>query len=278
MVYLGVNEHAGTVDRPSPSLLELAADLLATQRALHDVLAGLDPDGWDRPTPAPGWGVRHQVRHLAQGEELGRLAATDPGGFAVELARLLGDLAAVEAATTGDGDGPGEADADLLARWWEAAGGLRDAVLAGPPGERIGWVAGPMSRASFLTARVMETFAHGHDVGVALGVEVPADRALAHVAHLGWATRRFAYANRGLPVPETDLRLELTGAGGLVCGPADAADVVRGPTLDLCLVVTRRVHPDDTALEAAGPHAREWLGLAQCFAGPPTDGPPPGRR
>ena len=31
---------------------------------------------------------------------------------------------------------------------------------------------------------------------------------------------------------------------------------------------------DDTALVATGPHAEAWLAIAQCFAGPPSDGPP----
>jgi uncharacterized protein (TIGR03084 family) len=260
----------------SASLTTVADDLWATQARLRDLLAGLEPAGWRRPTPATGWDVRHQVRHLAHGEELGRLAATDPDGFAAELARLLGDLDAVEAATTAD---DAEADADLLGRWWGAAEGLRAAVLAGAPGERIGWVTGPMSRASFLTARVMETFAHGHDVAVAVGAEVTWDEALHHVAHLGVATRAFAYANRGRPLPERPVRVELTGPDGSrwVWGPEDAEDVVRGPALDWCLLVTQRIHRDDTHLLATGEGATGWLAIAQCFAGPPSDGPPPAR-
>ena len=74
------------------------------------------------------------------------------------------------------------------------------------------------------------------------------------------------------------MRVELIGPNGEVWtwGPEDAADVVRGPALDFCLLVTQRIHRDDTALVAAGPDAprRGWA-IAQCFAGPPTDGPPP---
>jgi uncharacterized protein (TIGR03084 family) len=255
-----------------PSLTPLAADLRATQARLRALLEGLAPADWGRPTPAAGWNVRHQVRHLAHGEELGRVAATDPAGFGAELARLGADHAAVAAATTAD---DGEADADLLARWWAGAEGLRAAVLAGPADERIGWVTGPMSRASFLTARVMETFAHGHDVAAAVGAEVTWDEALPHVAHLGVATRDFAYGNRGRPVPDGPVRVELTGPAGeaWAWGPEAAADVVRGPALDWCLLVTQRVHRDDTQLVATGDAATGWLAIAQCFAGPPSDGP-----
>jgi uncharacterized protein (TIGR03084 family) len=271
MVYLSVNEHAGAV--PATPLNPLLSDLAAAQADLRALLLSLGAEDWDRPTPSPGWTVRHQVRHLAHGEELGRLAATDPEAFAAELTQLVADLYAVEAAATAASD---ETSDELVARWFSAAQALRSGVALGPGDERIEWVTGPMSRASFLTARVMETFAHGHDIAVTVGRELPVDRVLRHVAHLGVATRGFAFANRALPVPEEQVRVELRGPAGGVWswGPKDAPDQVRGPALDFCLLVTQRIHRNDTALEASGPHAELWLRIAQCFAGPPSDGPP----
>jgi hypothetical protein len=35
---------------------------------------------------------------------------------------------------------------------------------------------------------------------------------------------------------------------------------------------------DDTALEVTGGVARDWMEKAQCFAGPPAQGPKPGER
>ena len=46
-----------------------------------------------------------------------------------------------------------------------------------------------------------------------------------------------------------------------------------GPAYDFCLLVTQRVHRADTALVATGPGADRWLDIAQCFAGPPGEGP-----
>jgi hypothetical protein len=40
-------------------------------------------------------------------------------------------------------------------------------------------------------------------------------------------------------------------------------------------VVTQRIHPDDTKLLATGPHAAEFVSIAQAFAGPPGAGRPP---
>jgi uncharacterized protein (TIGR03084 family) len=120
----------------------------------------------------------------------------------------------------------------------------------------------------------METWAHGQDVADALGVtRVPSDR-LRHVAHIGVGARTFSYLANGLEVPTELVRVELTAPGGTVWtwGPADAANRVNGPALDFCLVVTQRRHRDDTALEATGPLADQWLSIAQAFAGPPGGG------
>ncbi|WP_375539248.1 hypothetical protein [Blastococcus sp. TML/M2B] len=93
-------------------------------------------------------------------------------------------------------------------------------------------------------------------------------------------TRTWTYANRREEQPAGEVRLELTAPSGEVWrwGPDDAAESVRGPALDFCLVVTQRRHVDDTALETDGAAARDWMEKAQAFAGGATDGPPPGGR
>ena len=256
------------------SLDDLLDDLDAEYGALDAVVAGLDDEAWSAPTAAPGWAVRHQVTHLAQGEQLAALAATDPDGFSAELSRLLGDLAGVLADTDRRA---AEAPAVLLASWREARRGLLDALRGRDGAERIQWVSGPMSARSFATSRLMETWAHGWDVAHGLGVHLAPTARLRHVAHLGVATRGHSFANRGLERPAGEVRVELLGPDGDVWtwGPADAVDRVRGPAEDFCLLVARRRHRADTDLIAEG-GADAWLAVAQVFAGPPSDPPPPG--
>ena len=45
-----------------------------------------------------------------------------------------------------------------------------------------------------------------------------------------------------------------------------------GSAYDFCLLVTQRVHRDDTDLVATGADADRWLDIAQAFAGPPGPG------
>jgi uncharacterized protein (TIGR03084 family) len=145
------------------------------------------------------------------------------------------------------------------------------------PGARLAWYGPPMSVRSFATARLMEAWAHGTDVVdglVAAGraAERPPTDRLRHVCHLGFVTRGWSYAVRGREAPAGDVRVELVLPSGApwTAGPAEADDVVRGPAVDFCLVVTQRRPVGATGLTVEGPLAADWLAIAQCFAGGPT--------
>ena len=144
---------------------------------------------------------------------------------------------------------------------------------------RIPWYGPAMGAKSFLTARLMETWAHGQDVMDALGLHRQPTNRLRHIADLGHRTRAWSYLNRGEAPPTDEIRVELVGPDGVtwVFGSDAAVETVRGPAEEFCLVVTQRRHLDDTSL-VASPGAREWLLIAQAFAGPPTSGPEKGAR
>jgi uncharacterized protein (TIGR03084 family) len=249
---------------------EVLADLRDEEAALDHLVADIDADGWAAPTPASGWDVRDTVAHLAVSEELAASALTDEDAFAERLTELAADLDATEAALLAEGratTGPA-----LLERWRGARFRTLDALRARTARDRVPWINGTMSAMSFATSRLMETWAHGQDTRDALGAPTGATARLRHVADLGVRTRPFAYAVRGRRAPDTPVRVELVAPDGSTWawGDETSADVVRGPALDFCRVVTQRVHPADTELEVRGDASREWLQIAQAFAGPPT--------
>ena len=90
-------------------------------------------------------------------------------------------------------------------------------------------------------------------------------------------TRDYSFAVHGLAPPREEYRVELAGPGGevWVWGPEDAADRVTGSAVDFALLVTQRIHRDDTDLVTQGEGARYWLEIAQAFAGPPGTGRDP---
>jgi len=253
-----------------PDYPGLLADLVAEEAALDRVVADLDGTGWATPTPAEGWDVRDSVAHLAFTEDLARAALTDGEVFARRRDALTD---APDPSEVLVGAGRSMTGRAVLEWWREARTAALTQLETHEPRDRLAWIAGPMSAMSFATARLMETWAHGQDVRDALGREPEVTARLRHVADLGVRTRPFAYGARGVELPATEVRVELVGVDGerWVWGPDEVEDVVRGPALDFCLVVTQRVNPADTALRVRGPLASDWLGIAQAFAGPATD-------
>ena len=259
-----------------PSLDEVLDDLVAESRVVSAMIADLDDAGFATPTPAVGWSVRDQLTHLAYFDQAATRALLDPEAFRRDAAALLEegptfpDRIAAEHATL---------PADEVRAWFEKARGeLVDAFRGAAPKARLPWYGPDMSALSSVTARLMETWAHGQDVADALGRRrEPTDR-LRHVAHLGVQTFGFTYRNNGRAVPTTPVRVELTAPSGATWtwGPEDAGDRVTGSAFGFCLTVTQRRHPSDTDLRVTGPVATEWISIAQAFANPPGPGRAPG--
>lgn len=248
---------------------------MAETEALDRAVGGLGPDGWALPTPSVGWTVAHQVSHLAWTDQLALLSATEPDAFtrSVTEAAEAGDL--LTKVDEGAAEGAGEPPEVLLARWRDGRAALAAALTAATG--KLPWFGPPMSPTSMVTARLMETWAHGQDVYDALGVEHEPTARMRHVAHLGVRTRGFAYLVNGRTPPDDDVRVELTAPSGELWtwGAPDAAQRVTGPAPDFCLLVTQRRNRADLALVAEGSDADAWLDIAQAFAGPPGKGRPP---
>ena len=255
----------------------IRADLEAEHADLDSLVEPLPAALWATPTPAEGWTVADQIAHLAYFDERAAVAIRDPQAFAAALVEVAADPAAlIEGHLAAGRAMPPRA---LLAEWRARRTELLEASRSLDPATRVPWYGPPMGAASFLSARLMETWCHGQDVADALGIErVPAAR-LRHVAHLGVRARGWSYVSHGLSQPAADVRVELTGPDGetWTWGPEEAPDRVRGSALDFCLVVTQRRHLDDVDLEVRGEPAAEWMAIAQAFAGPPGPGRAPGQ-
>lgn len=256
---------------------ELLGDLAAETADLRVLVAELDEAGWRTPTPAIGWTIGDQVSHLAFFDEAAITSATDPDRFRAELAgpAETGQLSTDDIAARHRG----LAGADLLA-WFDSARGRLIETFGGlDPAERLPWFGPPMSAASSVTARIMETWAHGQDIADALAATREPTRRLKHIAHIGVRALPFSFFVNGLAPPAEPVRVELDWSEGELWawGPDDAANLVTGPALDFCLLVTQRRHRADTAIRARGQVAERWLGIAQAFAGPPGQGRQPGQ-
>ncbi len=250
----------------------LRTDLAAEHAQLDALVAPLAESQWSVRTPADGWTVRDTILHLALTDEVAALAAADPSAFeAYRQARQGGEdrfesNRILPAAT-------------LLELWRANRRLLLEALGQVDARARIAWFGPPMSAMSHATARLMETWAHGQDVVDTLGLQREPSARLKHIAHLGVRTRAYSYQQHAQPPPPNDVRVELLAPDGSVWvwGEPSVEDQVQGPAADFCLVVVQRRHLDDTELECSGPHAREWLLIAQAFAGRAGQGRQPGQ-
>jgi uncharacterized protein (TIGR03084 family) len=259
---------------PPPSTAQLVDDLAAEHLALDEMVAGLDATGWATPTPAEGWTIADSISHLAFFDRTAALALTDAPGFAMHLGEMASEAASAPDVALGRaGD-----HAALLQAWRAGRIELLHAVRHADPSSRVPWYGPAMSFASFVSARLMETWAHGQDVADAVGRPPVATDRLRHIVHLGVGARAYSFRVRGLQDPGDPVRVEAVPPDGGVAwtwGPADAPDVVRGPALDLALVLTQRRHLRDTAVTVDGPTAEAWMAIAQAFAGPAGPGRAP---
>ena len=256
-------------------LAVLTADLAAESAELFEVLSVLAEPEWAQETPAVGWTIRDQAAHLAFFDDAAVLSATDPGRFRAEADALLtqrGDLGERVAERF-----RGQTGLEAFAWFQRARRQYLDVFTGLDPATTRPWYGPDMSVASSVTARLMETWAHGQDVVDTLGLVRRPTARLRHVAHLGVRTFGWSFRVHDLPAPDTAVRVELTGPDGSLWtwGPEGAADRVTGPAEDFCLVVTQRRNRRDTALTAAGPVASAWLDLAQAYAGSPGTGRAP---
>jgi len=249
-------------------------DLAGEHDALDAVVAELTEAQWSLPTPAAGWAIRDQVSHLWFFDQRAALALRDPDAFAEDMKWLIA------AGGTDASIAPGRnmTGAELFVAWRADRAELLALARTIDPAARVPWYGPAMAARSFITARLMETWAHGQDVADALSVSrVPTAR-LRHVAHIGARARPFSYLINGLTLPDEPIYVALAAPDGSRWEWGEpAADRVTGDALDFCLVVTQRRHRDDTGLVVEGPNAIEWIGIAQAFAGEPGSGRTPGQ-
>ena len=252
-------------------LVDLQSEIAAT----HSLLASLTLKQWGLVTPAPGWTVADQVIHLGLFDRRAMWSMTDPDVFHADREQMAsaGGVEGIHAAER-------SRDVAELFKWWqEGAAALVHAASQIDLSQRCAWYGPSMSGTSMLTARLMENWAHAHDIADAASMPVVATSRLRHVAHIGVRAMPFAFAANKLPAPVGEVYVELTAPDNSLWawGDSSASSSVRGSALGFCQAVTQRRHIADCALTTVGEPATQWMSIAQAFAGPPGVGRQPGQ-
>jgi uncharacterized protein (TIGR03084 family) len=259
--------------------MQQAADFGDESRALDALLGTLAPQDWARPTRFKGWTVEDILRHLhvwnlAQDRALG-----DPEGFAADAAGIADAVVSGRMREAEQVRFPARGPA-LRDAWIAQAGAMAARWAAVDPGARIPWVGPAMSARSAMTARQMETWAHGQAIWDLAGRARPEHDRIRNIVVLGVNTFAWSHRVQGLPVPDALPFLRLAAPSGAVWtfGEPSAPDRIDGPAVAFAQVVTQTRNLADTPLAVTGPVATRWMQAAQCFAGPREAPPPPGTR
>jgi len=256
-------------------LKDMCKDLSDEYENLDAIVTDLGEKDWKTETLCDGWTVKQVIGHLAFSDSTAKLSATDPDAFVRHVKKRPERSIVFEeqfAKVAGMSGG------EILLWWRQERTSLLDAIRKLDPKHRLPWYGPPMSARSFVTARLMETWAHGQDIVDVFDLHRRPTPRLRNIAHLGFLTFGWSFSVRNLEVPKTAVRVELLSPEGQwwIWGPETAEDIVRGSAEGFCLVVTQRRHVEDTDLVVTGNTAGTWMRVAQCFAGPPEEGPKPG--
>jgi uncharacterized protein (TIGR03084 family) len=262
-------------------MLTQAIDYRDECDALHALLADVDAACWSQPTQFKRWTLDDVLGHLHLFDYAARLTLEGPHAFAAFWDSLAHSLATGHSMVDYTRiwlrgcSGP-----ELLRRWHEFSRQVADDYAGLDPARRVKWAGPDMSVRSCISARQMETWAHGQAAFDLLGrVRVEHDR-IRNIAIMGVNTFGWTFANRGRAVPPAKPHVRLQSPSGewWTWHEPDERNRVAGSAVEFCQVVAQTRNIDDTALLVSGEVAHEWMSMAQCFAGPPETPPAPGSR
>lgn len=262
-------------------MLEQARDYRDECVALDQLLRGLPEAEWSAPTQFKGWTADDIVGHLHIFDHAAGLTLDGREPLKAFFAAMQAGRS--ERWTLRDftrqwlGGSRGHA---LRQRWIEHVAALEARYHEVDPARRVAWGGPDMSARSCISARQMETWSHGQALFDRMGVERVEHDRLRNVAVIGINTFGWTFASRGLPVPAEKPFVDLLAPSGARWQWNDPAAPgrIEGSAVDFCRVVAQTRNVADTALRATGEVAAQWLSIAQCFAGPPHEPPPPGAR
>jgi uncharacterized protein (TIGR03084 family) len=260
--------------------MQQATDFLDESNALCDMLMPISETDFEMPTQFKGWTINNIIRHLHVWNIAVDLSLRDEAAFGAFVAAMMagvrgGKLPEFEASYL-----DGLSGHALRTIWMERAEATSRAFVAANPKLRLKWVGPDMSALSSITARLMETWAHGQAVYDVLGVERRDIDRIGNIVRLGVNTWGFTWKNRRVDPPGAMPQLQLSAPSGAIWeygAPSDSG-MISGSATEFCQVVTQCRNIADTSLAVTGEVAHQWMAVAQCFAGPPQDPPTKGTR
>lgn len=226
------------------------------------------------------WTVEEIISHLHVWNCAADMSLNDEPAFMKFMGKVMKDLPTGNLRSFEDHWLDGLSGRELVQTWREFYLGMGERFSKADPKARVMWAGPSMSVRSSITARLMETWAHGQAVYDVLGVErIDTDR-IKNIVVLGVNTFEWSFKNKNEPVTADMPYVRLTSPSGQIWqyGTPDNDVRITGAAAEFCQVVTQTRSVFDTKLKVRGDLAKQWMSIAQCFAGPAETPPLPGER
>ena len=261
--------------------MKQTTDFLADCKNLWDLLNDCEPNILELQTQFKNWSINDIIGHLYLFNVLACETLKGPNAFnrifRPFVERLQKTQSFIKAQEPWIDNLEGT---NLLEAWWLSCHDLAVKYSKVDPKTRVTWAGPEMSARSAITARQMETWAHGHEIFDRIGKKRIDGDHVQNIVHLGVSTFGWTFRNRGLAEPKKTPHLILNLPSGQIIKYNEVSDteLIEGRAVEFCQVVTQTRNIQDTGLKINGPISHQWMEIAQCFAGTPQDPPEAGTR
>ncbi len=262
-------------------MLEQAIHFKEESDALYKLLINADKNSFKLKTQFKSWTINDVLYHLHVWNIAALLSLKNENEFKEFMQNFM------EAVKSGNSAREYEKilsdnteGLDLLNLWKETYEKISNEFAKSDPKKRVKWAGPDMSVRSSITARHMETWAHGQEIFDQLGFErIDTDR-IKNIVVIGVNTFGWTYINRNLSIPKKMPKLSLLSPSNELWewNEDNEEDMISGSATEFSQVVTQVRNINDTSLKVSGKIANEWMSIAQCFAGPPENPPEKGTR
>ncbi len=261
--------------------MQQAIDFYDESEALHHLLNPISEEDYEQRTQFKDWTINEVLGHLHIGNWAANLTLKNSTAFEKFAESMMEEF--TKGATLREFEGKwlkSLKGKNLLNEWHQFYYEMSERFKTADPKKRLKWFGPDMSVRSKITARLMETWAHGQEVYDLLGVLREDKDRIRNIAQLGVNTFGWTFMNRSMDVPKNKPYVKLTAPSGEIWEWNDISEKnrVEGKAIDFCQVVTQVRNIEDTSIKTVGETAMKWMSLAQCFAGSPENPPEPGSR
>ncbi len=261
-------------------MIQQAIDFREESETLYRLIEPIREDEYESKTQFKGWTINNVIGHLHLWNWAADLSLKDGDAFKAFFNNLLNEVASMSLGKAEENWLDGLKNRELLDTWRQYYLEMSERFVNVDPKTRVPWAGPDMSVRSSISARFMETWAHGQEVFDLIGVARPNTDRIKNVVILGVNTFNWTFTVHGMDVPGPMPYLRLTAPSGAIWewGDVSTDNLIEGPAEEFCQVVTQVRNIGDTDLKVLGDIANQWMAIAQCFAGAPETPPAVGTR